>query len=75
VTGYHPTLDAMIKSAERELAVRRSAYPKWVRLARMEQHQADHEIEMMEKIVVLLKNARSIGGYELLRVLLEKPRA
>jgi hypothetical protein len=74
MTGFHPTLDGMIKSAERELAVRKSAYPKWVKLGRMQQHQADDEIRMQEKTLAFLKHAKLIGGHELLRILLEEPR-
>jgi hypothetical protein len=35
---------------ERELAMRRSLYPKWVASGRMPQTRADREIDVMEAI-------------------------
>ena len=40
-----------LRSAKRELAMRRSVYPKWVDSGRMKQTEADHEISVMEAIV------------------------
>ena len=42
---------------ERELALRRSAYPKWVKAGRMKPHVASHEIRAMEAIVEDYRNA------------------
>ncbi len=43
-----------IACARRELALRRSVYPKWVRAGRMKQEEADREIVRMEAIVATL---------------------
>lgn len=40
-----------LRSAKRELAMRRSVYPKWVESGRMTQSEADHEIAVMADIV------------------------
>jgi len=40
-----------IKCVKRELALRKSAYPKWVASGRMKKETADREIEVMEAIV------------------------
>ncbi len=39
------------KCAERELAMRRGVYPRWVVKGRMKQEVADREIAIMEAIV------------------------
>ena len=49
------TIDDQIKCAKRELAFRRSAYPKWVASGRMKQEAADKEIEGMAAIVATLE--------------------
>jgi hypothetical protein len=36
---------------ERELAMRKAVYPKWVSAKRMKQEKADHEIATMEAIL------------------------
>lgn len=45
------SLADMLDAARRELAMRRSSYPKLVAGGRMSQTKADHEIECMEGIV------------------------
>jgi hypothetical protein len=45
------SLEQKLKCAERELALRRSVYPKRVRDGRMKQAHADHEIACMEAVV------------------------
>ena len=40
-----------LRSAKRELAMRRKVYPSWVSNGRMKQTEADHEISVMEAIV------------------------
>lgn len=40
-----------IKCLRRELAMRRSAYPRWVKTGRMDQREADREIEVMSAIL------------------------
>ena len=52
--GY--TLDAQIKCAKRELAMRRNFYPKWVQSGRMKPEEADHEINCMAAIVRTLED-------------------
>lgn len=49
----------MIRCAERELALRRNVYPRWVGAKRMTQFRADEEIELMAAIVDYLKSQRS----------------
>ena len=48
------TLKEQLKSAQRELAVRRNVYPKRLLAGSMRQESADHEIECMEAIVETL---------------------
>ncbi len=45
------TAQQKLRSAKRELAMRRNVYPKWVGNGRMKQSEADHEIAVMESIV------------------------
>ena len=49
-------MDDMIRCADREVAMRRRVYPRWVEDGRMRQEKADHEIECMEAIAEKLKN-------------------
>ncbi len=44
------TLDAQIACIRRELALRKSAYPKWVTNGRMKPEAADHEIQCMQAV-------------------------
>ncbi len=48
-------LPDQIKEAERELAMRKSAYPKWVEAKKMTQEDADRHINAMAYIVSTLK--------------------
>lgn len=48
----------MVECAERELALRRNVYPKWVAARRMAQAKATEEIRRMEAIVAYLKARR-----------------
>ena len=48
-------LPELIRCAERELAVRESAYPRWVAEKRVSQETADIEISAMRSIVSTLK--------------------
>ena len=48
-------LTDQIKAAKREVALRKSAYPKWVISGRMKREVADHEIAAMEAIVASLE--------------------
>lgn len=53
-TPTKPTLPEMIRSAERELSLRRRAYAGWVRQGRMRREDANHEIACMEGIIAEL---------------------
>lgn len=46
-----------LKCAARELALRRSVYPKWVRTGRMKADDANREIAVMEAIVADYRQA------------------
>jgi hypothetical protein len=48
-----------IKCAKRELALRRSAYPKWVESGRMKREAADYEIAAMEAVLASLEGLLS----------------
>jgi hypothetical protein len=48
------TLAEQAASVRRELALRRNAYPAWVREGRMRPAAADHEIECFEAVVATL---------------------
>lgn len=52
------TLAQQIKSAARELAMRRNVYPKWVSSGRMKQADADHELAAMQAIIDTLNALR-----------------
>lgn len=49
--NYRQQLDA----AKRELALRRSAYPGWVRAGKLSPQKAQHEIEAMQAICETLQ--------------------
>lgn len=49
------SFDDKIRCAQRELALRRRMYPKWVDKGTMEQDKAEWEIEVMEAIVQQLE--------------------
>lgn len=48
------SIATQLACVERELKMRRNAYPKWVTEGRMLQGAADHEIECMEALVMTL---------------------
>ena len=53
-------LTDQIKAAKRELALRKSAYPKWVTSGRMKREVADYEIAAMEAILASLEALLSV---------------
>jgi hypothetical protein len=53
-------LSDQIKCAKRELALRRSAYPKWVQSGRMKRETADYEIAAMEAVLASLEALLSV---------------
>lgn len=44
------TLSDQLAAVQREIAMRRKAYPRWVSLGRMTQPQADREIAAMQAV-------------------------
>jgi hypothetical protein len=40
----------LIAEVRREIRMRRSVYPKWVRAGRMDQSEADRQIDLMEAV-------------------------
>ena len=52
------TLEAQIKSVEREIAMRAAVYPKWVLSKRMSQEKADHELAAMRAVLVTLNGLK-----------------
>lgn len=44
------TNEQKLKEAEREVAMRRSAYPKWIKARRMTQDEADRHLDIMQEI-------------------------
>ena len=56
------TLAEQIACVERELAMRRRAYPKWVTAKRMSQESADREITAMTAVLATLKSLHQGAG-------------
>ena len=54
-------IDEQIACVKRELAMRRSAYPRWVANGKMTQTKADHEIAAMEAVLVTLAREQGRG--------------
>lgn len=48
-------LDRQIAAAEREVALRRNAYPQFIRRGKLTQEEADRHIAEMEAIVTTLR--------------------
>ncbi len=49
-----PSLDMQIAEVEREIAMRKRVYPKWVTDGKMKQHMAERQIASMEAVSVTL---------------------
>jgi hypothetical protein len=45
------TTDDMLKCAQRELALRKNAYPRWIAAGKMSEGGAKHQIDAMAAIV------------------------
>jgi hypothetical protein len=56
------SLELQIKAVEREIAMRRGVYPRWVTNKKMSQEKADFEIEAMEAVLATLKNLQGNGN-------------
>lgn len=54
------TLTDMIRCAERELAMRRNVYPRWIEKGRMKESTANHELAAMERIIETLTALREV---------------
>lgn len=52
------SLPRQIECVEREIAMRRRVYPRWVAVGKMQQAKADDEIAIMEAVVATLRKAR-----------------
>ena len=52
------TLTDQLAAARRELTLRRSAYPGWVRANKITKEKADHEIAAMTAIVATLEKVQ-----------------
>jgi hypothetical protein len=46
----------LFQEVERELAVRKDVYPRWVTQRKLTQHQADHRIKCMEDLLTVLES-------------------
>lgn len=49
-----PLID-QLRECERELALRKSAYPRWVREGKLSQHQANARLATMEAITASIR--------------------
>jgi len=54
------TLTEQIASVEREIAMRKHVYPRWVEDGRYTQQKADHEIECMESVLRTLRAVKRV---------------
>ena len=50
----------LIAEVRREIRMRRSVYPKWVRAGRMDQVEADRQIDLMEAVERRLTKTASL---------------
>lgn len=51
------TLDAQVKEIEREIALRRRVYPRWIEAGKLSQTAADRQIAVMEAVAATLRKA------------------
>jgi len=54
------SLPEQVNALRRELALRRSAYPGWVRSGRMTSAAADHEIACMESALATVEKVKML---------------
>ena len=59
---FAPTLADEIACVEREIALRRHVYPRWVAAKRMTREKADREIALMEAVARRLLAMQGTGG-------------
>ncbi len=67
------TLSDQLDAARRELALRRKAYPGWVRSGKMRPEKADHEIAAMAAICTTLHTCLLLQEEGLAMVLVPDP--
>lgn len=53
------SIQRQIACVEREIALRRRAYPRWVRAGRMTQRDADRELAEMESVLATLRGLKA----------------
>jgi hypothetical protein len=56
------TMADRLACVDRELALRRRVYPRWVAAGRMTQAKADREIELMQAVRDAIDGLRDTGG-------------
>lgn len=54
------TMADQIACVRRELALRRSVYPKWVKLGKLTEDKATREIEVMQSVLDLLMGIKEM---------------
>ena len=52
------SLEAQIAEIDRELAMRKAAYPKWIRDGRLSQTQADRQMAAMQAVASTLRRMK-----------------
>lgn len=55
---FPPDIDQCIAAVEREIAMRRRVYPRFVEQQKMSPNKARYEIEAMEEVLAVLKRVR-----------------
>lgn len=55
-------LPEQVRAVEREIAMRRRVYPRWVESKRMTQAKAAAEIAAMEAVLATIKGLEARGG-------------
>lgn len=53
-----PTIDDQIACVEREIALRRRVYPRWIANKRMTERTARYEIDVMTEVLNTLKEVK-----------------
>ena len=57
---HYYMIDAQISCVQRELAMRKKVYPKWVMNGRMKAEEADYEINCMQAVHNTLSGLREM---------------
>ena len=58
---FPPSIDDQIAEAERELAMRRHAYPRWVASGTLKADRAERQVKAMEAILDTLRAVKARG--------------